>query len=73
MVKNENDLLDPHSEALCPPPIEVVFFYPSLSLNIIIATVTVGTDVLIDLLPGEVVHVGTVVASPVCKMTPKYL
>ena len=33
----------------------------------------VVTDVPIDLLPGEVVHVGTVVARPVRKLPPKYL
>ena len=30
-------------------------------------------NVLVDLLPGEVVHVGAVVAGPVRKLAPKYL
>ena len=33
----------------------------------------IHTNVLVDLLPGEVVHVGAVVAGPVRKLAPKYL
>ena len=33
----------------------------------------IHTNILIDLLSGEVVHVGTVVAGPVGKLAPKYL